>query len=174
MQSSWRIFSVFGIDIYLHASFLLFLLILAFFDFSLLPFLFILFTIICLHEISHSLVAKVYKIKVSRIMLLPIGGMAIMKEGIRSPFSEFLIAIAGPFFNLVLSAVFFIAFKGHILGWYAWNTIVGAASVITKDIPPGVVVVGRNEIIGKAPNLHSPYETDEKKVTEELKNQDIG
>jgi len=127
MQSSWRVFSVFGIDIYLHMSFLLFLVILAIFDFSLLPFLFILFSVICLHEISHSLVAKAHRVKVSRILLLPIGGMAVMQESKHTPFTEFLIAIAGPLFNVVLCALIFLFFGGHIIGWNAWNSLVAGS-----------------------------------------------
>jgi len=56
------------------------------------------------------------------------------------------------------------------------GSIVGASSVITKDVPPGVVVVDRNHIIGQAPPLVSPYDKEHKPACkpEELKKQDIG
>ena len=58
------------------------------------------------------------------------------------------------------------------------GSIIGASSVITKDIPAGVVVVDRNRIIGDAPTLVSPYEYKNQKPSgrkpDDLKNQDIG
>ena len=55
------------------------------------------------------------------------------------------------------------------------GSIVGASSVITKDIPPGVIVVDRNHILKKVPQLVSPYEHNKtNNKSEELEKQDIG
>src|SRR3989344_1464719 len=63
----------------------------------------LLFISVLLHELSHSLVAKFRKIKVESITLFFFGGVAgITKEKIK-PSSEFMMAIAGPIFSLVLA-----------------------------------------------------------------------
>jgi len=51
------------------------------------------------------------------------------------------------------------------------GSIVGAKSVITRDVPPGVIVIGRNKILGKVPELESPYEDEKHEVDEELLDQ---
>ena len=56
----------------------------------------LLFTCIVLHELGHSLTARRYGIRVSRILLLPIGGMAEFDSIPRQPQREFLISLAGP------------------------------------------------------------------------------
>ena len=55
------------------------------------------------------------------------------------------------------------------------GSIVGAGSIITKNIPQGVVVVEHNKVIGKAPELASPYSDEKHECDEEaLKKQDLG
>jgi len=66
----------------------------------------IIFVFVALHEVSHSLVAKRKGIKVKKIILLPIGGMAVI-ENIEQlkPVDEIKMAIAGPLFNFVVAAI---------------------------------------------------------------------
>jgi len=116
MKSSYRIFRIFGISIELHITFILLLLILftvgwlgeSFIAGLQLVLLFILlFTIVVAHEISHSIVALMWKIKVPRITLLPIGGMANI-EIPEKPHIELIMSIAGPLLNIVLSVICFL------------------------------------------------------------------
>lgn len=63
------------------------------------------FVCVVLHELGHSLTALRYGVRVSRILLLPFGGMAEMEQIPRRPSAEFLITIAGPAVNFALVAV---------------------------------------------------------------------
>lgn len=110
---SWKLFSLRGIEVRLHWSLLLvfFLIILwgyfstGQFDFISVLMLVIVFGSVAFHELSHSLVARSMGISIERILLLPIGGMAMMKENVFSPKKEFKMAIAGPMFNFALCAL---------------------------------------------------------------------
>ncbi len=70
----------------------------------------LLFTCIVLHELGHSLTARHYGIGVSRILLLPIGGMAQFDSIPRQPRRELLISLAGPAvnFSIVLLLLLFL------------------------------------------------------------------
>jgi Zn-dependent protease/predicted transcriptional regulator len=75
------------------------------------------------HELSHSLVAKHYKIPVASITLFVFGGLARIGREPSSARQEFNIAIAGPISSFFLSAVF------YFVGRYSDNLeMVGATS----------------------------------------------
>jgi Zn-dependent protease/CBS domain-containing protein len=63
---------------------------------------------IVLHEMSHSLVAKHYKLPMKGITLFIFGGVAEMGGEPESPKVEFLMAIAGPVASIVLGLIFFV------------------------------------------------------------------
>jgi Zn-dependent protease/predicted transcriptional regulator len=116
MKYSLKIFSVFGIPVELHISFLVLMLliyIVAFFNFypsiNLLTAVLItlVFVTVVLHELSHSYVAKRYGIKIQRIVLLPIGGVSEMEEIPKDPAQELRIALAGPVANLIIAVISF-------------------------------------------------------------------
>ena len=67
---------------------------------------FILFLSVLLHELSHSIVAISYGIRVRQIMLFIFGGVSDIEEEPKEFKKEFKMAIAGPAVSLVLSAIF--------------------------------------------------------------------
>lgn len=66
----------------------------------------LLFVIVVLHELGHSIAAQRYGVPVKQIVLLPIGGVAQMAHIPEQPMKEFVIAIAGPLVNFGLAIVF--------------------------------------------------------------------
>ena len=109
---SLRVGKIFGITAELHWSFLL----VAFFLFLLLGiqepekavptiiFFFFLFLSVFLHELVHSVVSLNRGIKVRKIILLPIGGIALTEKMPEKAMDEFLIAVSGPLFNFFVVA----------------------------------------------------------------------
>lgn len=67
------------------------------------------------HELTHSVVARRYGIRVPEIVLYPMGGVASMDRVPRCPAQEFRIAVVGPFFNFALAGIFYFPFH-HWLG----------------------------------------------------------
>jgi Zn-dependent protease len=67
----------------------------------------LLFVSVLLHELSHSLVAKSYRMGVHKITLFFFGGVAQIKGEHLTPKREFRMAIAGPAFSIILAFVFY-------------------------------------------------------------------
>ncbi len=63
------------------------------------------------HELSHSLVANLNKISITKITLFIFGGMAQMSEEPKDPASELKMAIAGPLSSLFLALIFYLLYK---------------------------------------------------------------
>lgn len=63
---------------------------------------------IFLHELGHSLVARMEQIEVREIVLHPFGGLARFKRPPDNPRAEFRVAIAGPATSFLLSILFFV------------------------------------------------------------------
>jgi Zn-dependent protease/CBS domain-containing protein len=113
MAWSFQIGKVFGIPLRLHVTFLLLLLLIGlssgdrFGGGGLVGVLFVvsLFVCVVIHELSHSLVARKYGIVVREIILLPIGGMAMMERMPDDPRQELNVAIAGPLASLGVALV---------------------------------------------------------------------
>jgi Zn-dependent protease len=120
MNGSIRLFDIRGITLRVHFTFPL-ILVWAALQFGLFAGLgtngaifgilvtLLLFIIVVLHELGHSVVAQHYGIPVKDIVLLPIGGVAQMARIPEDPKQELLIAIAGPLVNFVLAGVMVIA-----------------------------------------------------------------
>jgi len=79
MKYSFKIGSVWGIP-ELHITFILLLIIVAFFSAYYFLLIVCLFFFVTIHELSHSIVAKHYNIKVRKIVLYPIGGVSEIEE----------------------------------------------------------------------------------------------
>lgn len=65
----------------------------------------LLFGCVTLHEFGHALAAQRYGIPVKEVVLLPIGGVAILSRATRQPVQELVIAAAGPAVNVVIAAL---------------------------------------------------------------------
>ncbi len=121
MNKNIKVARVFGIDIYLHYSWFLIFILLAYelsahffpvkfpgldrplyFGMGLAATL-LLFVSVLFHELSHSLVAKWRKIKIEKISLFFFGGIAQMDEKGITALTELLMALAGPLFSLAFA-----------------------------------------------------------------------
>lgn len=115
MKWSWRIGRIFGVDLYMHATFLLLLAWVAYEFYSKrgrvadavlgIVFIVLLFAIVVLHELGHVLTARRFGIQTRDITLLPIGGVARLERMPREPYQELLVALAGPAVNVVLAII---------------------------------------------------------------------
>jgi len=65
----------------------------------------ILFVCIILHEYGHALTAQRFGVMTKDIIISPIGGIARLMKIPEKPRHEFLIAIAGPAVNLIISVI---------------------------------------------------------------------
>jgi len=108
MKGSIRLFKVADISINIHITFLLLLLLFLSMGIRWLFLIVAIFFFVTLHELSHSLVARRFGIKVKEITLLPIGGVASMTKMPEKPYQEFLISIAGPLLNISIVVIFFL------------------------------------------------------------------
>lgn len=148
---SIRLFRIFGIELELHLTFLILWGIFTAVGWmdggwqgiiwaSLL--LGLIFTCVVLHELGHSLTARYYRIRVSRILLLPFGGMAQFDRIPRQPRQEILISFAGPAVNLVIIVALL-----PFMTWPSWPLFDGRG--LPFDLPTLVqALVVLNAIMG--------------------------
>jgi len=117
MSWSFRIGRFYGIDVYVHFTFIL---LLGFIGLSYwmqtreltsalagIAFFAALFGCILLHEYGHALTARKFGVKTRDITLLPIGGLARLERMPDKPMQEFWVALAGPAVNVVIATVLF-------------------------------------------------------------------
>ena len=109
MRWSFRLLTLFGIRIEVHATFLLLVAGLAWLQRMTTPWwltvseLLLLFGCVLLHELGHALAARRYGIQTREIILFPIGGVARLERMPEKPLQEVVVALAGPGVNLVLA-----------------------------------------------------------------------
>ena len=117
MKWSWRIGKLAGINIYVHATFLLLLAFIVFAAWGkghdltatlwAVVFVAAIFACIVAHEFGHALTARRYGIKTRDLILLPIGGVARLERMPDKPLEELRVALAGPVVNLAIGAALF-------------------------------------------------------------------
>lgn len=120
MTWSFRIGRFFGIDVFVHATFVLLPLWFVGETYfrtrswaaalDQLVFILLVFTIVVMHEYGHALTARLFRVKTKDIILLPIGGVARLESIPQKPWQELLIAAAGPAVNVVLGMICWIWF----------------------------------------------------------------
>ncbi|MEM8806214.1 MAG: site-2 protease family protein [Cyanobacteria bacterium P01_G01_bin.38] len=124
MQSGWRVGTLFGIPLYIDTSWFIILLLMTFlygsdllnqgvatalawgagFGMALL-----LFGSVLLHELGHSLVARMQGIQVNSITLFLFGGIASIDKESKTPGQAFQVAIAGPLVSISLFVILTLA-----------------------------------------------------------------
>jgi Zn-dependent protease len=114
LRWSLRLGKVFGIEILVHFTFALLVAYIGWWGWDLaggrgmvwsICVLLAFFFCVLLHELGHTLAARRFGIRVPRIRLLPIGGMAEFETIPREPSREFVITIAGPLVNFVIAGL---------------------------------------------------------------------
>jgi len=105
-MSSFKIFTLFGIPVYLHSTFLIMMALITIFNWPTGLLFLAAFTFVLMHEFGHCLAAKWCNVKVKSIIMLPIGGLAGIDNLNGDPQKELLITFAGPFVNAALVSFF--------------------------------------------------------------------
>ena len=74
-------------------------------------FVILLYGSVLLHELSHSVVARAFRLPVRRIVLYPLGGFSVVEPEPPTPGQEFLVAAAGPLMSLVIAGAGFLLLR---------------------------------------------------------------
>lgn len=124
MKWSWKLARIAGIDIYIHATFLLLLAWVGFGYWQMagtvdavvngITFVLAIFTCVILHELGHALTARHFGIATQHITLLPIGGIAALEKMPDDPREEMLVALAGPAVNVVIAVLLWIVVGNNL------------------------------------------------------------
>ncbi len=147
MTYSLKICKIFGIDVKVHVSLAVILVIMVYFFYLNKPpygfsdlkdpirivyssiMTISIFVAVLVHEISHSLVARRFGARVKEIVLFIFGGVAMIEKLPKEPKKEFIIAIAGPLASLSLSSFMLVPLRIFKLFGY-FNLILAVFNLI--------------------------------------------
>jgi Zn-dependent protease/CBS domain-containing protein len=145
MKWSWKVARVGGIDLRVHATFVILLAWLAlvyYRDIGTLAgaargvlFVLALFASVVLHELGHALTARRFGVPTRDITLLPIGGVARLESIPDQPKQELRIALAGPAVTLFIAAVLYVVLR-----------VLGLPVLVANDV---VVPQGRGAFLAQ-------------------------
>ncbi|MFP3909854.1 MAG: site-2 protease family protein [Archaeoglobaceae archaeon] len=157
MQSSFKVFTIAGIEIRIHFTLFIILIILSYLlYFNPFPFGFAeagfsesvkialsiasaigLFVAVLLHELSHSLLSKRSGVEVKGILLFIFGGVSMLEKFPKEPEKEISIAIVGPLTSFAIAAVAYLIFLTGIpivaeffMVFFYFNVVLGAFNLI--------------------------------------------
>jgi Zn-dependent protease/CBS domain-containing protein len=121
MRWSWTVVRLAGINVDVHATFLILLAWIALAGYGTthtaagaiagILLTLAIFASVVLHEFGHALTAARFGVKTRSITLLPIGGVARLERMPQRPREELLIAIAGPAVTLLIAALLYTALR---------------------------------------------------------------
>jgi Zn-dependent protease len=157
MRWSWKIGRIAGINVFMHATFLLLIGFIVFVHWAqghnlattLMGVVFVLAIFVCivLHELGHALTARRYGIRTRDIILLPIGGVARLERMPENPMEELRVALAGPAVNVVIAALIFgmLAAMGRTPVLHDFfNIAISGGNFLTRLMAVNVWLVGFN------------------------------
>jgi Zn-dependent protease/CBS domain-containing protein len=143
MKWSWKLGRLFGIDVYMHATFMVLLGWVALSAYlrersahamvAGVLFTSAIFGTVILHELGHALTARRFGIRTRDITLLPIGGLARLERMPERPGQELLVALAGPAVNVAIAGGLFavLSATGQTI-LPAESTLIGAEPFLTR------------------------------------------
>lgn len=91
----------------------------------------LIYIIIIFHELGHILMIKLLHYKIIKVDIYPMGGVTTINKPLNTPLKhEFLIAIFGPIFQLVLFFIFYLLLKINIISSNTYNLFLNYNQII--------------------------------------------
>lgn len=120
MNKKFNIGKYFGINVYVHWTFIFILAYIGYYTYQQttdlkiiakeILIVFPIYICVLLHEFGHALTAKRFGIETENIVLLPIGGVAQLKGMASSARQEFWITLNGPLVNIFIALILFVIY----------------------------------------------------------------
>ena len=152
MRWSFRVLTIAGIRIEVHATFLLMVAGLALVSSAKVPWwitvgeLLLVFGCVLLHELGHALAARRYGIATRSILLLPFGGLARLERMPEKPSQEIVVALAGPGVNVLLAILSAVALA--VMGVPPERLVAQGGAFLSGTSAPEVATVVRDLLEG--------------------------